>query len=166
MSIIPKIQLFVNKQVPIKDSTEYLLEKAGGWKPAGMKAIFDRALFKKDAAIVRKLLSKVPEAYKLRFAKEINQALAIKAAPLIGAGALTVGAWAYPAWKLGEELGWRLEEHKAKKRLRPPSIPFREYKKYLPLIGTLQSQQENYNENKESTIPFVKNLKQPLFINK
>jgi len=54
------------------------------------------------------------------------------ALPLIGAGALATGAWAYPAKKLGENLGWMIEEHKAGKRLRPVEPSFKEYGKYLP----------------------------------
>jgi hypothetical protein len=38
--------------------------------------------------------------------------------PLIGAGALATGAWAYPAYRLGKELGWRIEEKKAGRSLR------------------------------------------------
>ena len=58
---------------------------------------------------------------------------ALKAvAPLIGAGALTVAGWAVPAKKLGEEIGWRLEERKAGKRLRPAEPSLKEYAKYIP----------------------------------
>jgi len=53
-------------------------------------------------------------------------------APLIGAGALATGAWAYPAKKLGEEIGWRIEEKKAGKRLRPVEPSFKQYAKYIP----------------------------------
>ena len=36
----------------------------------------------------------------------------------------------------------------------------------LPLPWALQKKQEEYTENKESSIPFIENLKQQLFINK
>jgi len=52
--------------------------------------------------------------------------------PLLGAGALTTAAWAYPAKKLGEEIGWRIEEKKAGKRLRPVEPSFKQYAKYIP----------------------------------
>ena len=36
----------------------------------------------------------------------------------------------------------------------------------LPLPQALQKQQKEYNQNKESTIPFLNKLNKPLFINK
>lgn len=65
-------------------------------------------------------------------AAPLQKAVGSSALPLIGAGALATGAWAYPAKKLGEEIGWRIEEKREGKRLRPPPVPFKEYAKYLP----------------------------------
>jgi hypothetical protein len=53
-------------------------------------------------------------------------------APTMLAGAATAGAWAIPAKKAGEEIGWRMEEKRAGKRLRPVQPPLKETAKYIP----------------------------------
>lgn len=55
-----------------------------------------------------------------------------KAIPPIAAGAATVTGWAVPAKRIGAEIGWRIEEKKAGKRLRPQEPSFKEYAKYIP----------------------------------
>jgi hypothetical protein len=81
---------------------------------------------------MKKLLEEVRAMLdKPTVSQEIGAGLAANA-PLLGAGALATGAWAYPAKKLGEEIGWRIEEKKAGKRLRPVEPSFKQYAKYLP----------------------------------
>jgi hypothetical protein len=81
---------------------------------------------------MKKLLEEVRAMLdKPTVSQEIGAGLT-SAAPLVGAGALATGAWAYPAKKLGEEIGWRIEEKKAGKRLRPVEPSFKQYAKYIP----------------------------------
>lgn len=54
------------------------------------------------------------------------------ASPAILTGAAVAGAWAIPAKKAGEEIGWRMEEKRAGKRLRPIQPPLKETAKYIP----------------------------------
>jgi len=65
-------------------------------------------------------------------------AAAIGALGTVAAGGAVAGAWAYPAKKLGEEIGTRIEEKKAGRRLRSAKMPFKEYAQYLPGIQTAQ----------------------------
>jgi len=54
------------------------------------------------------------------------------AAPLIGAGAAATAGMAYPMHRLGQRLGYGIEERRAGRRLRPAAMPFREVARQLP----------------------------------
>lgn len=56
----------------------------------------------------------------------------------IGAGAAAAGAWAYPMKRLGEEMGYKIEEKKAGQRLRPEAMPFREVAPHLPGVQAMK----------------------------
>lgn len=61
-------------------TSEAIIDEAEGWQP-GVKAKFDRALMDGDKTVVQKLLPKVPEEYKVKFAKNIQSALGGDASP-------------------------------------------------------------------------------------
>jgi hypothetical protein len=54
--------------------------------------------------------------------------------PLLGAGALATAAWAYPAKKLGETLGWKIESKKAGRNLQDPAFDEATSEKMLAAI--------------------------------
>lgn len=61
------------------------------------------------------------------------------AAPLIGAGAAATAGMAYPMHRLGQRLGYGIEEKRAGRRLRPAAMPFREVAAQLPGVSSLKS---------------------------
>ena len=71
------IAIGYGKKKGIEPSIEEIIEKSEGFKP-GMKTKFDQAMYKKDIKTIKKLLPQVPQAYKNRFAAEINNLLQIK----------------------------------------------------------------------------------------
>ena len=60
------------------------------------------------------------------------------AAPLVGAGAAATAAWAYPMKRLGERIGYGIEEKKAGRRLRPEAMPFKEVAPHLPGVQAMK----------------------------
>lgn len=53
-------------------TNEQFIEKYGGWKNAGDRVRFDKALFAKDAKTVKEMLPDVPADYAQRFSTEIS----------------------------------------------------------------------------------------------
>lgn len=100
----------------------------------GVSKWLGKALTPREVQGFSKVIQQNPNFYDYigKATQPLQKAAGSSALPLIGAGALATGAWAYPAKKLGENLGWMIEEKKAGKRLRPVEPSFKEYGKYLP----------------------------------
>lgn len=63
--------------IPKAGSVEQIIEAKSGWRP-GDRALFDNALSSGDAATVKAMLPRIPESYKLTFAKKIGDLLNLK----------------------------------------------------------------------------------------
>lgn len=63
-----------SRTIPKEGSGEQQLEQATGWRP-GDKALFDKALLRKDAPTIRRMLPTIPQEYQTRFGKDIKAIL-------------------------------------------------------------------------------------------
>ncbi|MFQ5976314.1 MAG: hypothetical protein ACE5J5_08380, partial [Candidatus Hydrothermarchaeales archaeon] len=64
--------------------------------------------------------------------------VSLKALGLVGAGAAATISLAPLAKKVGKEIGYRIEERKAGKRLRPKALPLKQVAKFLPGARTVR----------------------------
>lgn len=65
-------------------------------------------------------------------------ATTIGALGTIGAGAAATAGMAYPMKRLGERIGYGIEEKRAGRRLRPEAMPFKEVAPHLPGVQAMK----------------------------